>query len=36
VLPDLIRATTFRSTAVVPGMFAVHIGILFRIVYWGR
>ncbi len=32
--PEFIRTTTFRSTAVVAGMFAVYIGILFTIVYW--
>jgi signal transduction histidine kinase len=34
VLPDFVRATTFRSTAAVAGMFAVYIAILFAIVYW--
>jgi signal transduction histidine kinase len=34
VLPDFIRTTTFRSTAVVAGMFAVYIAVLFAIVYW--
>jgi signal transduction histidine kinase len=34
VLPDFIRAATFRSTAAVAGMFAVYIAVLFTIVYW--
>jgi signal transduction histidine kinase len=34
VLPDFIRAATFRSTAAVAGMFAVYIALLFTIVYW--
>jgi signal transduction histidine kinase len=34
VLPDFIRAATFRSTAAVAGMFAVYIAALFTIVYW--
>jgi signal transduction histidine kinase len=34
VLPDFVRATTFRSTAAVAGMFAVYIAVLFEIVYW--
>jgi hypothetical protein len=34
VLPDFIRTTTLRSTAAVAGMFAVHLAVLFTIVYW--
>jgi signal transduction histidine kinase len=34
VLPDFIRAATFRSTAAVAGVFAVYIAVLFTIVYW--
>jgi signal transduction histidine kinase len=34
VLPDFIRAATFRSTAAVAGMFALYIAVLFTIVYW--
>ncbi len=34
MLPELIRATPFRSTAAVAGVFAVYIAVLFAIVYW--